>query len=222
MVNIFYTQLSGELNPRDYSQYLNKLPLELREKNLRYHRWQDRTSHLMGNLLLIEAISLYGFDHLHLSNLKYNAYGKPHLPNEFDFNITHSGSYVMCAISTSTKLGIDLEEIRPIDLVDFENTMTGDQWALIRSSTSPIQEFFKYWTIKESVIKADSRGLSIRLDSIFIENDLAIVDGKKWYLHQLRIDDQYSVHLATEHHVADAIRLSEVNFYQRSTRDILI
>ena len=79
----------------------------------KYRRWQDAHAYLYGKLLLKEAISQLGFDHS-LEFMQKTKYGKPYFKNnDFGFNISHSGEYIVCVISTDEKqnLGIDIEEI---------------------------------------------------------------------------------------------------------------
>src|ERR1044072_4992363 len=139
------------------------MPEPLQEKNLKYLRWQDRHAHLFGKMLLGEALQKFGLDSTCLHTLQYNEYDRPYIPGDIDFNISHAGEYVLCAIGRNVRLGIDIEKIHAVDFSDFENVMTDEQWKIIKNNDNPLKTFFSYWAIKESVIKADSRGLSIPL-----------------------------------------------------------
>ncbi len=108
----------------------------------------------------------------------YNNYDRPYINDIIDFNIYHSGNYVVCAIGQDLKHGIDIEKVQDIDFKNFKKVMTDMQWQDIIRSKSPGSAFFKYWTIKESVIKTDSRGLSIPLLDIHVENNKVIYDNQ--------------------------------------------
>jgi 4'-phosphopantetheinyl transferase len=199
MINITCTSVADNLPASLYEQYLSWLPVEMQYKNRRFMQWKDRLLHLAGKLLLIQALKHYGYDSQSLCRLRYNEYGRPYLPGaDIDFNIAHSGDYVLCATGQQVTLGVDIEKISQVNFADFINVMTPDQWSKINNSFNPLHSFFTCWTIKESVVKADSRGLSIPLNDIFIGNETATCDGRTWYLQQLNIDKCYCACVATD------------------------
>ncbi len=95
-------------------------------------------------------MKLYGYSPDSLNHLSYTKFGRPYLDNSrIDFNISHSGDYVVCAVTTHGRIGIDIEKIKPIDLFDFERYMTPQEWNAIRDSVEPYHTFYSYWTKKE-------------------------------------------------------------------------
>lgn len=198
MINIFYTKFTQELPVQLYNKYLNYLPNDLQEKNLRYIRWQDRHAHLYGKLLLLEALQYSGYNNYSFDQLKYNKYNRPYLSNDFDFNISHSGVYVFCAFGINIKVGLDVQQIKEVDLNSFKDTMNAGQWSKIKLFSNPMRKFYEYWTIKESVIKAEGKGLSIPLNEINIENGVASFDKNIWHIKALMQNQDYVSYLATE------------------------
>jgi 4'-phosphopantetheinyl transferase len=196
-VHIFCTRFNEKLPDEVFNRYLQFLPSELQEKNEKFYRWQDRTSNLLGKVLLLE-----GLKSLHLNSsldeLKVNGYNKPYLSDFFDFSISHSGEIVLCALTIGQKVGIDVEEIKEIDFEDFKRFFSTQQFDQIVGAYDPFSEFYKLWTIKESVVKADGRGLSLPLLSILIDGNLASVGSQKWFLHNLPIAVDYKATLAYE------------------------
>lgn len=97
--------------------------------------------------------------------------GKPFLKNnnDFHFNISHSGDWVFCIIGSS-EVGIDIEYISDIDVFSIaDNYFTSKEKLYIYSKKEEINKrFFEIWSVKESVIKADGRGLSIPLSSFYV------------------------------------------------------
>jgi 4'-phosphopantetheinyl transferase len=82
--------------------------------------------------------------------------------------------------------------------------MTDEQWKVINNADDPLRSFYTFWTIKESVIKADSRGLSIPLNDIHISKSYAQLEDRLWHLHELKLHKNYCAHLASDvrcHHV---------------------
>ncbi|MDH3343667.1 MAG: 4'-phosphopantetheinyl transferase superfamily protein [Desulfobacteraceae bacterium] len=80
-------------------------------------------------------------------------------PLPFDGNywsLTHKTGYVGGVIA-STKIGMDLEKIRPCSAALFRKTAQDSEWRL--SNADPTRLFFRYWTSKESVIKASGAGI---------------------------------------------------------------
>jgi 4'-phosphopantetheinyl transferase len=194
-VHILYTKVTHELPVEINKMYLNYLPDQLRVQNLRYRRWQDRASNLLSKILLLKGLQKFGLQDNSLENLRYTEYGRPYLPGNIDFNMSHSGQYILCAVARDLKLGIDIEEIKNVDFAEFEDLMTTGQWQIIRSSNDPLREFFRFWAIKESIIKADGRGLSVPLKEIEISGDIAYYEAK-WYLKELQFNEHYCAHLA--------------------------
>lgn len=200
-VHILYSKISKDFPEDIYKQYLIFLPEFLRNKYFRYRRWQDRATNLFSIILLIRGLQNFGYDHHILESLKYTQYGRPYLTGSVDFNISHSGDFVLCAIADEVRVGIDIEKIQPVDFSEFRDLMSGEQWSLIKKSQDPLKKFFTYWAIKESIIKADGRGLNIPLNDIVITNGSAYYENP-WYLKELYLHERYCAHLATSKETA--------------------
>lgn len=198
-VDLYYARFEEQLPEDLWSAYMHYLPKEMQERNQRYRRWQDRHAHLFGKLLLYLGLQPYGYNRSVLSELRYNKQNRPFIDGETDFNISHSGEFVICAVARKVRLGIDIETVNPIDFSDFDRVMNDGQWRTIRNSKSPLNTFFEYWTIKESLIKADGRGLSIPLTDLIWKDMELVYDDQRWYIHPITIDEKYPCHLATDH-----------------------
>lgn len=197
MVQIMHTKIINKLPDNLYKELLNKIPIQLQEKNARFVRWQDRHAHLFGKVLLQELLMQFGYDQDCLHNILYTQYNRPYIEGNIDFNISHSGEYVVCVAAEAIKTGIDIEKIRAIDFDNFKNTMTNEQWKEIEASNHPVKTFFNYWSLKESVIKADGRGLNISLKNIQVRDNTVRCNNQLWYLKELNIDSNYSTYLTT-------------------------
>jgi 4'-phosphopantetheinyl transferase len=200
MLSIFYTRLPQKNEEGRYHALLAGLPLILQQKSLRYKQWEDRWRNLLGKLLLRDAISRFSLPQELLGALEYTYHGRPFFKDAdgIDFNISHSGNYVICTMAKGIRTGVDIEEIKNCRFDDFTNTMNEEQWRTINESPEPLRQFFTYWAIKESVIKADSRGLSIPLTQIHINEHIAQCDGRQWHLQPLKIDGAYCAWIATD------------------------
>jgi 4'-phosphopantetheinyl transferase len=198
--------------PADILQLpLRHLPADIREKAGRFRRWQDAHACIFGKHLLMTALLEEGFPN-NLSALQYNPYDRPCLPGAPDFNLTHSGNRVACVVGRRGRIGIDIEELRNLDIADLESQFTPGEWQSIYTSTDPTSTFFDYWTAKESIIKADGRGLSIPLNELHIDANTHIrIDTVTWHLRNLRhLFPGYACHIATEHPLED-VRLRNIS-----------
>jgi 4'-phosphopantetheinyl transferase len=198
MINIFYTSQAKEMPEGFFQEKLASLPLSIQEKNRRLVQKEDKSRHLLGKLLLQHALARSGVVTDPLLNICEDRHMRPFLPGtNIDFNISHSGNYIVCAITNTCRVGIDVEQITAINFADFTDVMSADQWQIITQADSPFRLFFTFWTIKESVVKADSAGLTIPLTQIQIENDTALCNGKTWHLKLLHLDTGYCCCLAS-------------------------
>jgi 4'-phosphopantetheinyl transferase len=198
VVHVLYTSIPQQLPDPLYREHLSKLPKSMQDKNRRFLQQKDKLLHLYGKLLLLDGLELFGFNADSLNELKYNEYDRPYLSGPIDFNISHSGDQVVCAIANNVRVGIDIEEIKPTSFNDFQQVMTDEQWRVINNADDSLRTFYTFWTIKESVIKADSRGLSMPLNDIHISRHNAQLDNRVWHLHELKIHQNYCTHLASD------------------------
>lgn len=109
----------------------------------------------------------------------YNDYGKPGLKDVkgFHFNLSHSGDWAVMAVS-STEVGIDIEQVVPMDLSVAEHFFSSFEKQQLNSRPEALQldYFFQLWTLKESYLKMMGHGLSAALDSFSIH----IKEGNKF------------------------------------------
>jgi len=196
MIYIYYSMVR-RLEEAVLQEYINQMPFDTQNKIMCFHRWQDAHACLIGRLLLIEGLKNYGFDSEILQKIKYTPYGRPYLKKNIDFNIAHSEDMVICGISNKTKIGIDTELVRPIEIKDFKSQLRSEEWSGIMGKENIYKEFYSLWTKKEAVIKADGRGLFIPLNKIILKDGYAEAEGKKWNLINLNLNE-YEACLATD------------------------
>jgi len=203
MILLLHARIGKRLSGRAWEARLSGMPDSVQARISRYRRWEDRQAGLFGKQLLAEGLRRSGYSPAQLKNLVWDASGRPFLGCGIDFNISHSGDCVVCALCTEGRVGIDIEEIRPIDLSDFKAQMTPGQWETVMRAKNRLEAFFSLWTQKEALIKADGRGLLIPLDEIIPEGGNALLAGRSWALMQVRIADGYCCHLATGRKISE-------------------
>ncbi len=198
MIEVFVTSFDTVQPDSSIERHLDSLPLEMRISIGRYKRWQDRYRALLAKLLLRAGLEAFGFSADVMKAVEADSYGRPSISCEIDFNISHSESFVLCAITKGQRVGIDIEAIRQIDLSDFSLAFSPDQLRRICEAVDPYDAFFRSWTKKESAGKADGRGLSIPLTEIFLHNNTARIGTTTWHLINIPIHSAYSCHMATD------------------------
>lgn len=166
-------------------------------KSFDYLQEADACRYLLGKMLLVKGMRQLTGNGWCIDQLVFDAYKKPFCNNGTCFNITHSGDYVLCAISDTVGLGIDIEQIRDIEPDDFLHCFTAAEWQAIRNMTDPLAGFYRFWTRKEAVMKADGRGMYIPLQSFEVLQDHVALDHQVWSLLELPVDERHSAHLAT-------------------------
>lgn len=99
-------------------------------------------------------------------------HGKPRLagaPISLDFNISHSGDWLVCAVTGGTAVGVDIEHCRErrdvmklagrfFNAAELEDLQAS-------SGATQVQRFYDYWTLKEASVKSLGQALAPALES---------------------------------------------------------
>lgn len=161
----------------DMFYYLSeRLPNDLLKKAKEYVQFTDQINFLSGRYLLQQML-LEKDTATSLNDIRTGKLGKPYFGNGIHFSISHSQGMVSVALDNQV-VGIDCEKIRPLEIVEYRQLFSEEEWNQIENAPSIYDCFFEHWTKKESVIKADGRGLSIDMKSIKILNQMAYISGK--------------------------------------------
>ena len=197
MIYIFYCTSRNRLNSESFNYFLKKLPMPVRADILKFKKWEDRQRSLFSKLLLTDGLNTIGENSYSLEQIKLTKYKRPYFDDDIDFNITHSGEYVVCAISFNHKIGIDIEEIKEIPLSDFENEFSSDEMKAIMNSENSMNAFYSLWTQKEAFLKAIGTGLYVPLHQIRIDDKVVKWNKQEWFLTKIVVDHKYVSHLCT-------------------------
>jgi len=112
---------------------------------------------------------------IQLGDLEKNENGVPLPFNGNYWSVTHKTEYVAGVIARRS-IGIDLEKIRPFKEGLYKKAASENEWEL--SDTDKIALFFRYWTSKESVLKASGTGirdlLKCRITQIIDDKHLVV------------------------------------------------
>ena len=156
---------------------------------------QDETGKLAAQRAFAAALASRGIPAT--AELAKTVLGKPYLRDYpgVQFNLSHSGRYGVCALS-AFPVGVDVELIRPLRREVARRFFTPAEAAWL--DARPEAEFFRLWTRKESYIKAIGKGLTQRLDSFSVLEELIFQGSTAWYFHEHPVEGGYLTLCAQE------------------------
>lgn len=104
-----------------------------------------------------------------------DAFGKPSLAGEprVEFNLSHSGSVALVALSRGGPVGADVERRKPrARMLAIARRWLGAENALALERTPPSEReaaFYRLWTLHEAFAKAVGQGLALQLADVHHE-----------------------------------------------------
>ena len=105
----------------------------------------------------------------HCPEILRNEWGKPcFAEGNLQFNVSHSGEYLAIAISAHP-LGIDIQKTKEIKDGMFKKVVQPEEQPLIGNDRQ--KDFLRLWTLKESFVKAEGKGLQISMKDYFFEKE---------------------------------------------------
>ena len=139
----------------------------------------------------------YGFSEDCIQNVVSLKNAKPYYKDNVFFNKSHSGGYVICALSAREEVGIDIEEKKIVDLQQYKDSFHPTLWQKVLDAEYKFNVFYDTWTQIESVIKGDGRGMQVPTNTVLVKDGEADLCQNRWYLTKIHIAAEYSCHLAT-------------------------
>lgn len=198
MIICYYTETTSHWSEQELTDKLILLPPKLRQAALQKSQWLDRQLYITGKLLLLKLLKAFGLDQkLTLNDLQYNIFMRPYFNATLDFNIAHSGNMVLCCGMLNHTVGVDVEEVKEIDLDEYMDHFTENEWNNINRSSDRYDRFYYYWTRKEAVLKAIGTGFHTPLSSVDVSGESLVYDDYEYHLQSFNISECYKCHLAT-------------------------
>lgn len=173
-IDLWLTHCNELVDPHLLKQFQDLLSDQEREREGSFRFHKDRVRYRVTRALVRTVLSKYVALRPEHWCFSENTYGRPTIANDIaeakqlSFNIAHSGTVIVLAITKTAKLGVDIERVEEksvlLELADryFSRTEADSLRAL--PETEKPGRFFEYWTLKESYIKARGLGLSLPLD----------------------------------------------------------
>lgn len=215
-IHVLVTRLQGKLSTEQFKRYMNQIPPEGQVEILKSKRWRNSQLRLLGRLLLnIGLMKYFDLKPGVLSEIAYTKFNRPYFPNfSVDFNISHAGDCVVCGMAGDARVGVDVEEVKPVDPGACLNALSENELQSIQRSQNPDLKFCSYWTRKEAVVKADGGGKVPLHQVTFSQRDSeAMLFSKKWFLHEIPLGQDYCGHLAIDKRVSkNQISYEEISF----------
>ncbi|MCH5303462.1 MAG: 4'-phosphopantetheinyl transferase superfamily protein [Ruminococcus sp.] len=155
MTEFYFTNIKNislsELN-------LSKIPKYRREKIARLPSGSDKLRSLAAGLLIEKFIGN--------KEIKNGKYGKPYCEGGRCFNLSHSGDYVILAVS-DCEVGCDIECVRFLDYERLGKKVFHENEREKLGNLSDKQDcFFEIWTRKEAFVKFLGEGFHFKMTSL--------------------------------------------------------
>lgn len=122
-------------------------------------------------------------------------------PMDIAFNVSHSGSHGLIALSSRGLVGVDVEEIVPRHNLDglINRVCSGNEQDYLSGleQDQRLRQFLRLWTLKEALVKAHGQGISLtaladleipeamRQGAISSSCKLPIAQDVPWHLEDL-------------------------------------
>lgn len=188
-IKVLIREIDKEYIDENFEDILSTLDFGRREQVLKLKNKSAVYSSVTAGMMLKEAFeNIYGGKDGEIM-IEKGDHGKPFIKNkeEFKYNISHSGKYVILAYSNDENvkaIGADVECIRKKDddMRIAHRFFTAHETDYISNSVECSDEdvrFYKVWTMKEAYIKLLGTGLATRLDSFSVDPDELIVLEKR-------------------------------------------
>ena len=207
---IFWSSLDEKLLEGSFESQLSRFPPSIQERLNKYPRQQDKHLSLLGKLLLLKVLENHRTNASEIfTKLQYTDKGRPYFENEnIDFNISHSANIIVCAFSSDSRVGIDVQKIIPVSrrqaqfFVNFADLEGLD----VEQGSAKLIEV---WTRKEAVSKVVGDGLSISFRKMLLSEDrYRISEEEDIFIYPCALKKGYSCSLASR----GALRKIDINF----------
>ncbi len=128
-----------------------------------------------------------------------NQFGKPIAEDGRGFNLSHSGKYVLFALSEQDSVGCDIERVKIIDSQKLGKIVfCSSEIKELGNSLDKTTLFFDFWTRKESFLKCIGEGFYRSAKSVDVSGKYFADKGKHYFFRTYHFAD-YTVSVCCEH-----------------------
>ena len=198
---------------------------EEQNKAQRFLKKEDKDAYLLTHIALRKILTHYE-PSIKEDDWKFdtNDFSKPRIADSFNsdihFNLSHTSSCAYIILTLYKEVGIDVEEIKPIDLSDelLELALCTNELLHVKKSEDTLKLFYRYWTLKEAHLKALGVGLSTEPSGLdfhkWIEKDSFRIGKDCYWISEVESD------LMMSYTVLDASDKIMRNFFTINSLDI--
>jgi 4'-phosphopantetheinyl transferase len=192
-VHIFFLKEEDRLSENDFTCFYALLTPEFQKVISGYKHRESAQASLLGKIVLLYAFSKL-YPHLSLSDIQTGNKERPYIDGNIDFNISHSGAYVIVALTQDARVGVDVEKQRKVDHNLFRKYFNDSEWMYIQKAGDATAAFFELWTIKESAIKCDGRGVEIlgKTHMDFMDSETISCAGNVYAYKSIQLEAGYA------------------------------
>ncbi|MEO6522691.1 MAG: 4'-phosphopantetheinyl transferase superfamily protein [Mucilaginibacter sp.] len=193
-------QINIPSNLKHINAISNLLTADEHERANRYYREKDKQRFILARAILRLLLARYLNRDAKQLIFEIGENKKPHVKGDTNlhYNVSHSGDYILIAISDS-EVGVDVEQ--PDLNMHYEDIMdisySKPEADFVKASANPLQTFYLLWTRKEALLKATAKGIDDALKHIpgidGTHNTLHSTIGseKDWIVQSFPIDNQH-------------------------------
>ncbi|MGN0355088.1 MAG: 4'-phosphopantetheinyl transferase family protein, partial [Muricoprocola sp.] len=155
-----------------YEKAWSEVTEKRREKAASIRNEKDRKLSVGVEWLLLDSLQKMGIDKKKIT-FCYGSNGKPYIEGKekLYFNLSHSGEKMMCAVS-DREIGCDIEKIKDCRMRVAEHFFCESEYEWIQKQKTEEEKremFFRFWTLKESFMKATGLGMRLPLKNFEIQ-----------------------------------------------------
>ena len=198
MITILYFKADKLWGEQFFDNAFSSLPKNEQIKIIQYKDKKERQLRITGKLMLQQL--LYDFDmatEYCLNDIKYDVLNKPYLNESFYFSIAHSENFVICAAAVKNSIGIDVEKIKPINVLLLKDILTSEEWLTIELKNYDLNYFYYLWTRKEAVLKAIGKGIFEEMGKVDVLKDKVMYEAQSYYVNDISINADYKIAIAS-------------------------
>lgn len=157
-LHVFAVQIGPRIADPEWNELLSQIDDEERARIMQYRNWKDRQRALIGHILIKWSLVRFCNGHVEYPIIR-NENGRPYIAgcNKWsgDFNISHSGDWVVLAIAEKGKVGIDIEKLGNVSEEVMEHVLTQAELRMISEEPENYGRnlFYEVWTMKEAIYK---------------------------------------------------------------------
>jgi len=186
---------STPLTSDEINKKLSLLPQYLQNKISNYVSIQKKQQRIEGLELLLIALKKNEIDENGIFSIYYNNYGKPFINPDIDFSISYSNTTTVLGFITNGWVGVDVEQIKPIDCSLHKEYFTTREWMFLIKNSFRADTFFQLWTRKEAVVKAIGKGAFLDFNLIEVLEESITIDGIQLFV-TTEFFDEYCLSIA--------------------------